>query len=343
MKATCRYSGLQFQVQYFPYAFNKSVLHHPTFDIPFPDLLQLSQDWMSSRFTPVDRRLLFLSLLHSTDLITWRTYAIPSDAVIHANMDSMIEWAAFIHGCKNKEQFQCLPRYVISKETATLEHVSGWFQTWKEAVEEYKDRYRTYNAAQLQLRREAALERLIKDPSRTTESYASILAEWASVAASFPTYPTLAPDGSYIPLSDYWKELMRRCGSKQMQAWKMDVQELNDIQEHLEYNLPHGTIFAHEALALVRSAIARSQSALGILNISSPTFTILSEEDSIEKANILAQAALAPAVEPIRSDYPDNVSYLRAKARWNLAQKVEASRVAAAELERNANDPMKGL
>ena len=325
MKAICRYAGIEFQTQYFPFAFKNSTQHHPVFDIPFADLLQLSQDWNTPRFTLIDRRLLFVALLKSTDLVEFRTYARPSDRIIAANLDSLIEWAGLIHGIRTRDAFNCLPHYVINHQTATLENVDGWFETWSDAMDEYKDQYRTYNAAQLQMRREHAIERLIKDSSRTTESYASLLAEWAAIAATFPTglVPNPFKSGESIALSDYWKDLMRKCGNTSFQLWKLDITDLRDLLEHLELYLPHGSITAHETLLLVRNAIARYDSVLGTnFGIATP-YTILNENDGVERANILAGAAKAPTVKPRQEDYPSKVAFLRAQARWTMKEMKE--------------------
>lgn len=328
MKAVCRYSGIPYRTEYFPFTLTNSILHHPVFDIPFPELLQLAEKWNTPAFTDIDRRLYFLALLRSTDLIEWRTYARPTDRIIAANMDSMIEWAGLIHGIKSKEAFTCLPHYVVSHATSGLENIDGWFSTWADAMAEYKDQYRTYNAAQLQIRREHNLERLIKDPNRTTESYASLLAEWAAVAASFPTglVPNPFKAGESITLCDYWKSLLRLCGSKTFQLWKLDRTDMRDLLDHLELSLPHGSLTAFETLQLLRNAIARHDSILGTGVFSGPSFTLMDDNDSVEKANILAAASKAPMVKPVLEDYPSKVAFLRAKAKWDLAQLVQDAR-----------------
>lgn len=325
MRATCKYSGIEFQTQHFPYTFRNSIQHHPVFDIPFPDLLAASNDWLSDHYTPIDKRLLFLALIKSTELVQFRTYARPSDNIISCNMDTLIEWAAYIHGIKTKQQFECLPRYVITQESSHLSNIDGWFSTWQDAITEYKDQYRTYNAAQMQVRREDALSRIIKDPNRITDRYIKQLAEWAGIAAAFPDSLVTTPEGSAIPLRDYWCDLIRKCGNKQFQIWRLNRNDLSELEEHLEYNLPHGTIVSHELMVIIRHAIKRHDSAFGISSIDSPAFVILDPKDNVEKANILAAASLAPAVEPTAQDYPDKVSFLRAKARWNLAQAVRAA------------------
>lgn len=325
MKATCRYTGIEFSTQFFPYTFSNSTQHHPIFDIPFADLLSISRTWNTGKLTEIDKRLYFVALLKSTELCEFRTYARPSDRIIAANMDGMIEWAGLIHGIKTRDAFNCLPHFVISHQTASLENIDGWFDTWADAMEEYKDQYRTYNANQLQLRREQTLERLIKDSSRTTESYANLLGEWACIAASFPTglVPNPFRSGESISLAEYWKDLFRKCGSNTFQLWKLDLTDLNDLLEHLELNLPHGSITAHEVLVLIRSAITRYNNVLGTNNILATPYTILNESDGVERANLLAGAAKAPTIEPRLEDYPSKVAYLRAKARWVMKEMVD--------------------
>lgn len=334
MQATCRYSGIPFRTEYFPYSFRNSSQHHPVFDIPTSDLLEIASNWMDQKYDLTSRRLLFLALIRSTGLVQFRTYARPLDATIHANMDLATEWAAFIHGLKSEEQLACLPRYVVSADNSTLVTIDGWFSTWADAITEYKDQYKSYNAAQMQVRREDALARVIKDENKHIESYSRSLAEWASIASDFPTglVPNPFASGESISLTAYWQDIIRKCASRTYQIWRLNRTDLDELIEHLEFNLPHGTIVAHEVMQLVRQAAARHDSALGIATIDSPAFTLLDENENIEKANILAAAAQAPAVEPNPADYPSRAGYVLARARWNLAQSVNAANAAAKEM-----------
>jgi hypothetical protein len=61
---------------------------------------------------------------------------------------------------------------------------------------------------------------------------------------------------------------------------------------------------------------------LGDIDLSRSSITqyrILKPSESAEDANIQNMIDTAPKNEPQRKDYPDLISYIKAKARWNIA------------------------
>lgn len=325
-KAICRYSGIEYRVEFFPYSFTRGQCIHPVFSMSSKELLGMAGQWSTRKLTETDTKLYFLSLLHSTGLVEFRSYAKPKVAICEQHMESLLREVSWITGLTDSTLSR-LPRFVVSADTSSLDTVDGWLDAWKQARADLAEGYHTYNLEQKQQRREAALERLIKTPSRTVESYARALSEWAAHACDFPTGTVPSPSGAGEPITlrSYWIDLLQKCGNTDYQIWRVDRKDLEELLEYLEENLNHGSIYAAATMKLVRSALSRHADLLGM---GSPKFQIIDEQSGIEAQNIAAAVAAAPEIEPVLEDYPSKVAYLRAKARWILA---ESQRKAAPE------------
>ena len=319
-KAICRYSGLEFRIEHFPYSFTKGQCIHPVFSLTSRELLVLAPKWAERQFTAEDTRLYFLSLLHSTGLVEFRSYARVSNSICEQHMESLLKQVAWIDTLTDKTK-ERLPRFVINADTSNLATVDGWLDAWMQTKADLAEGYHSYNLEQKQARREAALQRLIMNSARTVESYARALSEWAAHATDFPSGEVPSPDGKgSISIRNYWIDLIQKCGNTDFQIWKVERKDLEELLEYLEENLNHGSIYASSVMKLVRNALGRHDNLLGM---GSPRFAILDEKSSVEEQNIQAAIAAAPEIEPVQEDYPSKVAYLRAKARWQLAQAAQ--------------------
>jgi hypothetical protein len=335
-KAICSKSGVEFEVSHFPYYFRKGELSHPVFILETKTLLGLVSKWANREFTETDTKLYFLALLNSTNLIEWRTYARPEMHICEANMEALIRMVAWIDTIKHPNL--SMPKFAITKETANLANAKHWIEAWVTAKAEFENGYREYTINQKIIRREHALEKLIKDTHRTPESYAAHLAEWAAMVAQFPTF-AVKIDGKVMTCSDYWKDIIRKCGNTNYQTWKLDKNDLQELTEHIIDNVDHGSIFAAALLKLLRAATVRHSSFLGLEFTTGPNntgFTILDDNASIEQANIQALIAGAPETEPREFEYPTRIAYLRAKIRWEMASRY-ATLAPSAENDANSN------
>ena len=72
------------------------------------------------------------------------------------------------------------------------------------------------------------------------------------------------------------------------------------------------------------------------------TYRILKPTESAEDANIQNMIDTAPEVEPDRKNYPDLISYIKAKARWNIKKNFEITQ-AVAKKESSQSSPSNHL
>jgi hypothetical protein len=124
-------------------------------------------------------------------------------------------------------------------------------------------------------------------------------------------------------MGNYWKQIIRKCINKDS-IFKIPLIDLEDLIEHCEINIPHGSIYAHTLMELLRAGRDRNKNFLGLgdwdLSSSSISYRIISEEDSVETANFSAILMSAPTTEPRLQEYPSRFAWLKAKVKWDMAQ-----------------------
>lgn len=340
MRILCAYSGLQFQVQHFPGFLHSREYCHPVFYMQQRELLVSSRRFYEGSLTGEDSYLLFLALLNSTDKVEFRTpaqYHSGTAAIVARNLSSLVAVC---------EQFNSIqvpsfqpPHFVINAAsgTARLENCDSWLETWRQSIKEFHSGYRQQNRSQTQQAKEEVLATLIKDVNTDVRKYASLLANWASLAGDFPTSLVTSPSGAQVRLDEYWKSIIVRA-CREEELWNIHNGDLQELIEHCEDAIPHGTIFAHKLMHVLREA-CKKQGILfdiGDWDIASLTggnkgatlYTILDAEasqdsDTTLAANIKALIASAPDHMPVRSEYPSEFQFMKAMGKWKLAQRSQ--------------------
>lgn len=324
MKILCSLSSIEFDVTHFPGTFYSKETHHPVFDLPQKRLLSYLAKWSANELTPTDSYLLFLALLKSSDLVEFRVPAFRSnqtDAIVANNMEYLAKTVVKLNTVANPAVV--FPHYVISPDTKLLINVHYWIENWHQCYQQFLDGYRSVHAEQKLVRREHALERLIKNPHKPISAYANDIAEWAALAGSFPTFLTQSPFNSFsIPCTDYWKEIIRRCTRNDM-IFSVPKKDIEELLEHCEEHIPVGSIQSHALFKVLRNAVEKQRNFLGIGEIDVRSgYTILDGNTSdVEAANITGLIQAAPLEEPKPEQYPNKFKYLQAKLRWQMAQK----------------------
>ena len=315
MNVYCQYSGVQFDISGF--GGTKLTYVHPIFSAEPNWLLSRMGSWAAQKYNEEESKLLFLALLHSTELVEFRATAMPENNVVQLNMEPLARICAWMYGLSRAQLV--LPKFIVQQDNRRMLNVKHWIATWYEARKDYEDGYNKFILDRKLAGKEEALERLIKNSQRTTDDYAGLLATWALQASS-------APKG----IGDYWRELFLLKGLKVYSARTVDLQELVD---HMEEALEHGSIFAAATMKHLRILLKKNQAGLNyglgitdedLAEIESSPFTIV--EGSIEEHNMHVVAASAPIEQPQphHAIYQGSrVAYLRAKAAWDLAQRAK--------------------
>lgn len=332
-KILCAISGIQFSCDHVPMYLQSREAHHPIFNLPTPKLLGLYGKWIKQELTEIDSYLLFLALLDSTELMRWTIPAqrnAHTSSIVANNMSQLVHVIGQIDTIKHPSF--ALAQISISSETKTLENVKHWIESWSAAIVDFKDGYRLSYALQEKNRklisRENHLSKLIKDQSRDPVEYARIVAQWAAVAGEFPENGTTPNPltGTRTSISDYWKDIITYC-LKEEKMFSIPATDIHELIEHCEDNIDHGSIYAHTLMSILRTSIKKQKDffGLGDFNLpAGPMFRILDGNANIEDANKLSMIAAAPTSEPRKEQYPNLIGYLRAKAKWDMAQAYAA-------------------
>jgi hypothetical protein len=327
MKLYCQYSGINFSTEYGNYLGEHTYVH-PIFTVPSSVLLKQRGSWFAGRIeSEVDRKLLFLALLNSTEQVEFHYPASPADKTIQSNFPRLFEMADWI--LRLKTPSLVLPRFRVTKETATLDNVRYWLECWQQERTQFEEGYRNYEEDKKNLERERILERNIKNPTKRAEQYAGLLATWALSASG-------APESK----RKYWRELFLL---KEPALYSANPDHISELYEWLESELEPGSIYSHKALWYVKTLITKVRGGWsGILGIfdsegddEKSHAAIFQIDDDLQRANTLSVISKAPSAKPERHLYPTEVAYIRANIAWNMKERMLKEQKEA-ELHREA-------
>lgn len=332
MKILCAYSSLTLTVEHFPGFLQSRESYHPIFSLPQKKLISYLGKWSSGELTPIDSYLLFLATLKSTNLVDFRVAACISPlthSIVAQNMEALARIAIRLNTAPDPRIF---PHYVISQDTKDLASIQYWIENWEDSFKEFQSgKLRDIEGRDEWKRldhRERALERLIKNPHRPIASYARQIADWATLAGSFPEF-SLTNHFTGLPCTcaQYWEDLIIKCASE-TSLFSIRRADLVELLEHCEDNIPIGSIYSNALFTLLRKALERQRNFIGLgdLDIRSSTYAFISSDSSAESANIEAMIQAAPDHLPLREEYPNLLAYLKAKMRYDMAQKEQDSK-----------------
>lgn len=325
MKILCSISGVEFSCDYFPGTFYSREVAHPVFSIPQKKLLAYTRKWAMQELTPTDSYLLFLAVLRSSELIDVRLPFVRTEnteSIIALNMERLMTTVIKLNTVSEPESV--FPHFVINQDTRDLCNIDSWIDAWNDAYNDFKSGYISAHDSNKLIVRENALQRMIKNPHKKAREYASQIADWAAVAGKFPEFLMISPVSKLnISLDDYWKSIIVKAAKNEF-LYSIPEKDLNELLEHCEENIPIGSIFSNALFKILRSAKEKQDNFLGLgdVDLSRTTYTILSENDSPEAAQLKAAIDSAPTEEPTREQYPTKFQYLRAKMRWDAAKNL---------------------
>lgn len=323
----CAKSGIAFECEYLPAIANTFAVMHPFFLVPQKTLLTCADRWANMEFGNEETFLYFLSLLDSSGLIVWRAPAYLSEetvAIANANMEKLLLVIERISRL-NAAHLQRLPRYAIDTDTNDLSTIPEYITSWNEAIDESIKGYKTVAEIFAEQEQESAIERLIRSPYRTNDrELAWKLAQWAESTGKFPKFLTQAPNGKSIPLNELWKEIIKACVDDD-RIHHIPRSDLEELIEHVIDNIPQGTIHAQKLLQFLRTALAKKTDMLSLgfgnenLAGKKTSFTIVRNDSQRAGAFLNTILSQAPQKEPKREEFKSLAEFLRAKAKWNLA------------------------
>lgn len=329
-KIICAYSGVEFACEHLPIAISTRELAHPLFSLPKKKLLSLSSAWSEGKLSHTESYLLYLALLESTKLLEWRApalYTSKTPAILANNMEQLFHIIGKIDIIdRQKHPEFILPHFAITNDTRNLENSYHWIQIWDKNYRDWADDIKERNNEQiLELnRRTNAVEKLIKTPHKRIEDYPKILAAWAKDAGQFPTF-IVSINGKKVELADYWEQIIIKCARSEA-IFQVPESDLNELIAHCEDSIVgEGSLHATALMRYLRKGAMMQKNYLGLGDIdlsqkSGTAYRILKPNESAEDANIQNMIDTAPTKEPQKHQYPTLLEFIKAKARWTIAQ-----------------------
>lgn len=350
-KILCSLSGIMYSCEYMPRSlmYSNRESHHPIFDASFKQLESLAIDWQNGLLDETQSYLLYLALFNKTELVQFRSPAIRgnnTDSVVAQNLPSLFKIVDTIlyTGSERAKTKYLMPVYVISTEgnTQDLSNSSYWIRNWESCHQEYLSGYKSSTLIEKLSHKESILESMIRDRSKDISSYGLQMASWAALAGDFKSIDCFVADGSNndrpILLSEYWKRIIIQC-AKRANVYEIHDGDLLDLIEHLEESMDiiSSGIPGHTLLSLLRSTLKTKQAYFNLgdvdVGINGTVYKILDAEASTEDANKIVLIDSAPLYEPKVMEYPSRLHYVRAKAKWDMAQRYKESDRLRLEIE----------
>jgi hypothetical protein len=315
MQIICRYSGLSFQSTSF---MQLKVLEgsHPIMSVDPRILLSRARDWADGNLNEVEKKLLFIALLKSTDLVEFRRPAYPTNQTIQRNMEYLLRTLAWRHATGPKF---LLPKFVVDKGTQDLKSVPAWLDKWNDERDYFLSRQGHWELREKIQLREAAMQRLLgKD--RKTPSFYKNLARWVIEVSDAPKV-----------VEELWTNIFLL--DTDVKIWAADTEVIQELLKYMINNIDAGSIFANLAFKHIRSILIKNQggleyglgmtsiSDLDIEDIKSKGYILLpSSKTSMEVYNDSVAIRTAPSKLPERADYQTELDFLRAKIKWKKLQ-----------------------
>jgi hypothetical protein len=267
----------------------------------------------------VEKRLLYLAVLNTSNLVEWQTIARPSKLTMEKTFHDMMKIVQWVRFAEYKlARIVAFPQYIISKDTEDLLSIQAWVKALYDIRDKLdrKELDRDKNAALLQ--RELEIKRELNVANSVGSAFTPNLAKWAlDLCDITPRHP------------DYNRWMKVMC-VKTNEAWIIELSDFMELREMLHDNLPfleenpQAISVIHQINLLIKECRKGFTDLTFFGNESKSEvedFEILedgSESKRLIKINRHTQNV--PTDMPIPSQYDNRFKYLQAKAKWEIAQ-----------------------
>lgn len=309
----CGISGIKFRCEHIPMLLSRREMNHPIFHLPQRKLLELYKTYASNQLTETDAYLLFLALLHSTDVVVFSSpvlYTSVTPNIIAANIGQLVSsiWNtnAITHpGFKQ-------PGFYVDSSTQDLSNISMWIKAWQSNIIRFKEGIVSERQEAALKEVTSKLERLILSPETVDTKLAAAVATWADKAAAFP-----------VASRDYWKSVIRRCYNISS-MFSVPRKDILEIRSYCEENLEVGSIYFNTLMKTLKTGLRNHYDFLGMEDLDSPGYVFVDSPSSSSKEQeiLAAIAATAPTSPPVASDYPSKLAFVKARLAYKTSQRM---------------------
>jgi hypothetical protein len=316
--ATCAISGLRLHI---PGLEGVSIpastgYYHPIFTLDNKVLYKLYYQHTRNKLSPADSYLVFCAFLHATGQVDWQAPATcrPQDArtsrLVQNNLAQLIAVSEKTACIKHPSFKQ--PSFVVSYDNGSLEQVHNWIEAWQDNLLAFNVSRATYSQQRSLLAVEGALDRKLKE-GVPLEELPVVVSSWASQAADFPP----AKDEQY-------QRVIRSCFNSS-KMFNTPLLLIREVQEYCFANIEAGSVHFHTLCEILKEGASRHVDYLGGSSLALG-YTLLDTKDALNKegdlkttAELAAIASRSTPEAPVREDYQDSLSYLKARLSYKVA------------------------
>lgn len=306
MKVYCPISGIAYTTNFGIGSFTKA---HPTLGLTIPQLEQVSKTQLIERSKnnqtvtwKVNTHLLLLSwFLKLPGIQVQTTIDLESNLhVLIAHQEQLLKTVAQVNSTKHKINF---PGIIVSNENPLHIQLPNWLDAFQECIRLSTVAISETNRVRTARELDEALDKVTNIfLPHSAKKNAKLVASWAVAAGGFPK------SVSYL-----WHDIILylfQGNDAKLSDLNVTQADIDELIEHCEENIPHGSYHAHELMAKLRETMSIIERQTG----QSSSSTVRSELLEVDEE------------EPQEEDYETRVDYLRAKANY-LSSRLKVQKV----------------
>lgn len=320
----CPISGLA--IYKAPYMLGFSSLRevHPIFRMKRKDLITDKIIYRFSQATALEeKRLYFLGVLHSTDLVTFETAATPSLSTCERHFLSAIDIAGWMdYAIYQVPKGLSFPRYIVREDNKEMETIGSFISALKDIREDFVKKNRDKDIIK---RIEVEHQKLFNELSKAFEKdrvFTPFVARWALEFTGLHKHPQA-------------ETFYQMLTTKIEDAYGLDRDMLHSLHDMMEIEFDMNHPFYAPFFGQLRQLIEAQKRSISNLEISSMYEIIEEIEDGerVERKIDIAEAmkekmlkTYGSTEEPKREMFKTKWEYLQAMARWEISQKTSSSK-----------------
>jgi hypothetical protein len=257
MRLTCCYSGVSFSAT----GFNQKKLDlprgdltndlvrgkigHPIMEASPRFLLEtMKEDWDNGELNELERRLLFIALLKTTDHFIFRVPAIPTKNTILKNMELLIRTATWKYAAGDRIR---VPKYIVTRDSYRLENIGDVLRSWGEERKYWEERNEFDKLRDRMYLREEALKRALLNERSVEGKIKNItkISDWVMSVIRAP-----------MEKKQLWTAFFNLQEKEdEKKIWKLKKEDLLELLQCMRENLEAGQWLANIAFKHVRELL----------------------------------------------------------------------------------------
>lgn len=319
MKTTCAISGITFETPYFSGLSvpAKTGYFHPIFAISHTQLYACYTAYCEDKLTIPESYLTLLAFLHSSECVSWNAPAClaPSSSstasFVAINLHRLVSVLQKTDTIKHPSFKQ--PSFSVTYDNNNLRSLAGWLEAWEDNIDRFYSRTASIREQETLQAIENKLTLAITSGTEPAK-YATILANWASMAAEFP------------PTKDELYKTIIRSSFNSAKMFSTSKEDIEELATYCQCNIEAGSVHFHELSKALERAKKANLDYLGL----GGGFTLLDSDTNLQPEKNLSLTASLTAISdlaltldklPIESEYDSKVDYIRAKLAYRASTK----------------------